>query len=55
MYGFDAGTRELDRLLSARHVSHEAHIYPGGHNWQFVAEHLDQSLLFVSQAFGLAK
>jgi S-formylglutathione hydrolase FrmB len=54
-YGFDAGTRQLDRLLTERHVPHEAHIYPGGHNWQYVAQHLDQSLLFVSRAFNLTK
>jgi S-formylglutathione hydrolase FrmB len=54
-YGFDAGTRRLDRLLSERHIPHEAHIYPGGHDWQYVAQHLDQSLLFISRAFGLTK
>lgn len=54
-YGFDAGTRQLDRLLTARHVEHEAHIYPGGHNWEFVAEHLEASLEFQSRAFGLTK
>jgi S-formylglutathione hydrolase FrmB len=55
MYGFDAGARQLDRLLTERHVAHEAHIYPGGHNWQYVSEHLDQSLAFQSRAFGLTK
>jgi putative tributyrin esterase len=54
-YGFDAGTRQLDRLLSERHVAHEAHIYPGEHNWQFVVEHLDESLEFQSRALGLTK
>jgi S-formylglutathione hydrolase FrmB len=55
MYGFDAGTRQLDRLLTERRVGHEAHIYPGGHNWQYVAQHLDESLEFQSRAFGLTK
>jgi len=55
MYGFDAGTRQLDKLLTARHVAHEAHIYPGGHNWEFVAQHLDASMAFQSQALGLTK
>src|ERR1051326_3460354 len=55
MYGFDAGTRQLDKLLTARHVAHEAHIYPGGHDWQFVAQHLDASMAFQSQALGLTK
>jgi S-formylglutathione hydrolase FrmB len=54
-YGFDAGTRQLDRLLTQHHVPHEAHIYPGGHDWQYVAQHLDQSLLFQSRALGLTK
>ncbi|HMC29883.1 MAG TPA: alpha/beta hydrolase family protein [Candidatus Angelobacter sp.] len=55
MYGFDAGTRQLDRLLTERHITHEVHIYPGGHNWEYVAQHLDQSLEFHSRAFGLTK
>jgi putative tributyrin esterase len=55
MYGFDAGTRQLDKLLTARHVAHEAHIFPGGHDWQFVAQHLDASMAFQSQALGLTK
>ncbi len=54
-YGFDAGTRQLDRLLTARHVEHEAHIYPGGHDWQFVGEHLGASMEFQSRALGLTK
>ena len=54
-YGFDAGARHLDKLLTARHVAHEAHIYPGGHDWQFVAQHLDASMAFQSQALGLTK
>ena len=54
-YGFDAGSRQLDRLLTARHIPHETHIYPGSHGWQFVAQHLDESLLFQSRALGLTK
>jgi S-formylglutathione hydrolase FrmB len=54
-YGFDAGARQMDRLLTARHIPHEMHIYPGGHGWQFVAQHLDESLLFQSRALGLTK
>ncbi len=52
-YGFDAGTREMDKLLTARHVPHVTHIFPGGHTWQFVAQHLEESLTFVSKAFSL--
>lgn len=50
-FGFDAGTRQLDKLLTARHVAHIAHIYPGAHDWQFVASHLEESLKVVSDAF----
>ena len=54
-YGFAAGTRQMDRLLNERHVAHEAHIYPGGHDWQFVAQHLEASMEFQSRALGLTK
>lgn len=50
-FGFDAGTKDLDKLLTARHIPHTAHIYPGRHNWQFVAQHLEDSLKGVSEAF----
>jgi S-formylglutathione hydrolase FrmB len=43
-FGFERGVAELDTLLSDRGVPHEAHIYPGGHNWQFVTEHFDGAL-----------
>jgi S-formylglutathione hydrolase FrmB len=54
-YGFNAGVRQLDKLLTARHVPHEAHIYPGGHNMQFVSQHLEASMAFQSRALGLTK
>src|SRR5262249_40364120 len=49
-YGFDAGTRDLDKLLTARRVPHEVRIYPGEHDWQFVAQHLLETLEFNAQA-----
>lgn len=52
-YGFDAGTRQLAKLLTERRVPHTINIYPGQHDWQFVAQHLEESLRFQSQAFGL--
>ena len=51
-YGFDAGLRQLDKLLARRRVLHSFHIYPGRHNWEFVARHLEESLRFQSSAFG---
>lgn len=50
-FGFDSGARALDKILSSRHVAHEAHIYPGRHDWQYFAEHLPASLQFHSRNF----
>jgi S-formylglutathione hydrolase FrmB len=43
-YGFNDGTVAMDKLLTARGIPHEAHIYPGGHDWPFVLEHFAASL-----------
>jgi S-formylglutathione hydrolase FrmB len=51
-YGFDVGAQALDKQLSARHIPHEFHLYPGGHNWTYFAEHLPASLQFESRALG---
>jgi len=50
-FGFEEGARSLDKTLSDRRISHEAHIYPGSHDWQYFAEHLPASLEFHSQLF----
>jgi len=52
-YGFDSGAQALHNLLVSRRVTHEFHLYPGGHNWRYFAEHLPASLEFQSRAFGL--
>ena len=52
-YGFDAGTRRLHEILDRRNIPHEFHLYPGGHNWQYVADHFGESLEFLSRALGL--
>ncbi|MGH9775917.1 MAG: alpha/beta hydrolase [Candidatus Acidiferrales bacterium] len=52
-YGFDAGAKALDKLLTARKIPHEFHIYPGKHDWIYFASHLPASLAFHSRAFGL--
>jgi S-formylglutathione hydrolase FrmB len=49
-YGFEVGTKAMDRLLTGRKIAHEAHIYPGGHDWRYFADHLDESLEFQSKA-----
>jgi S-formylglutathione hydrolase FrmB len=50
-YGFDAGAQALDKLLTSRHIPHEFHLYPGGHNWSYFAEHLPALLEFQFHAF----
>ncbi|MDP9268080.1 MAG: esterase family protein [Acidobacteriota bacterium] len=50
-YGFDAGTRALDAELTKLKVPHEAHLYPGRHDWVYFAEHLPASLKFHAQVF----
>jgi S-formylglutathione hydrolase FrmB len=50
-YGFEAGANALDKILSARHIPHEFHTYPGRHDASYFAEHLPASLLFASRAF----
>jgi S-formylglutathione hydrolase FrmB len=50
-FGFETGATALDKLLTARHIPHQAHIYPGRHDWQYFAEHLPASLQFHSRLF----
>ena len=50
-YGFDAGAAALDKILTARHIAHEFHLYPGRHDVVYFAEHLPASLVFTSRYF----
>jgi S-formylglutathione hydrolase FrmB len=52
-YGFNVGAKALDDVLTARHIAHEFHLYPGGHSWAYFSAHLPASLEFHSHAFGL--
>ena len=52
-YGFEAGAQALHNVLVSRHISHEFHLYPGGHNWGYFSKHLPDSLRFNSEAFRL--
>jgi S-formylglutathione hydrolase FrmB len=54
-FGFEAGNRALDKALTLRGIAHEAHIYPGRHDWQYFAEHIPASLQFHSRIFSGAK
>lgn len=50
-YGFDAGASALDKMLTARNIPHEFHIYPGGHDPAYFAAHIPASLAFHSRLF----
>ncbi len=52
-YGFEYGAMDLNKILTARHIPHVFHLYPGGHDWQYFAARLPAALEFQSQAFGL--
>jgi S-formylglutathione hydrolase FrmB len=51
-FGFETGAEVLDKILTSRHIPHQAHIYPGRHDWPYFAEHLPASLEFHSQVYG---
>src|SRR5262245_146739 len=50
-YGFEQGAKALDEVLASRRIPHEAHIYPGRHDWRYFAEHPPDSLKFQSRNF----
>ncbi len=52
-FGFNVGAQDFHALLLSRKIPHEFHLYPGGHDWSYVAQHLPASLEFHSRAFGL--
>jgi len=52
-YGFNIGTAELHKILTSRGIMQDYHIYPGGHNWSYFAEHLPAVLQFHAHAFGV--
>lgn len=54
-YGFMVGNTQLDDILNHRKIPHEFHIYPGGHDMQFVLDHFNASLEWHSKAFGQSK
>jgi S-formylglutathione hydrolase FrmB len=45
-YGFDTGARSLHQILTKEGIPHEFHIYPGGHDWSYVAAHFAEVLEF---------
>jgi S-formylglutathione hydrolase FrmB len=53
-FGFNRGAQAFHDLLVSRGIPHEFHLYPGGHDETYVAQHLAASLAFHSRAFGIA-
>lgn len=53
-YGFNKGAQAFHERLVAKGIPHEFHLYPGGHDWTYFAEHFPASLEFHSKAFGLS-
>jgi S-formylglutathione hydrolase FrmB len=54
-FGFYRGAQAFHQLLLARGIPHEFHLYPGGHDWPYFAQHLPASFEFHSRAFGLSR
>ena len=52
-YGFESGAAALHKILAARGIPHEFHLYPGSHSWSYFAEHLPASLEFHARYLGL--
>ncbi len=50
-YGFDAGAKELDHILTVKGFPHEFFLRPGNHGWSYLDQYLKFSLEFHSQAF----
>ena len=50
-FGFEAGAAALDKILTARKIAHEFHIYPGRHDPAYFAAHIPASLSFHSRLF----
>ncbi|MBZ5696364.1 MAG: esterase family protein [Acidobacteriia bacterium] len=53
-FGFNAGAQAFHDLLVSRGIPHEFHLYPGGHDWSYFAQHISASFEFHSRALGPA-
>lgn len=54
-YGFEQGAQQLDQLLKSRGIPHEFHIYPGGHDAQFVIRHFGDVIEWQWNTIGAKK
>ena len=53
-YGFDAGAKILDQILTSRGFPHQFVLRPGNHGWSYLDQYLHFSLEFHSQIFSQA-
>jgi S-formylglutathione hydrolase FrmB len=54
-YNFEIGAKALDRELTAEHVRHEFHLYPGDHSLDYFMDHIGETLEFHSAVFAKAR
>jgi S-formylglutathione hydrolase FrmB len=50
-YGFDAGNKLLDQILTLKHFPHEFSLRSGGHGWDYEAQYMQYPLLFQWNIF----
>jgi S-formylglutathione hydrolase FrmB len=50
-YNFEIGAKALDRQLTAEHIRHEFHLYPGDHSLDYFLDHMGETLEFHSRVF----
>jgi S-formylglutathione hydrolase FrmB len=51
-YDFEKGAQAFHVLLDSLHIPHEFHLYLGGHNAMYFAQHMPAAFEFHSRAFG---
>ena len=54
-YGFDAGAKELDQILTSKGFPHQFFLRPGNHGWSYLDQYLHFSLEFHWQVFNHAE
>jgi S-formylglutathione hydrolase FrmB len=53
-YGFDAGAKQLDEILTSKGFPHQFVLRPGNHGWSYLDQYLHFSLEFHWQVFSQA-
>jgi S-formylglutathione hydrolase FrmB len=50
-YGFAEGAEAMHKQLNSQKISHEFHLYPGGHNAEYFLSHFGETMEFHWHAF----